>query len=145
MFCIVPIVKQQPHSFSRARVGHTVVHQKHQTGIWGVEQPHFQVEGFPKQHLQGLVILRVVAGVLGVWDERRCVSVVWIEGDYVLNYISSTWSFSYCRILSNRIEQKYCIWLDLLFDYHQLNPSWLAGSCTHYASRESLQHLIIIF
>ena len=75
----VPVVKQQPHSLSRAGVGHTEVHQQHQTGVWGVEQTHFQVEGFPQQHLQGLVILRVVAAVLGVWGERRWVEIEFIQ------------------------------------------------------------------
>lgn len=65
----IPIVKQHPNRLPRAGVGHTEVHQQHQTGIRGVEKPHFQVEGFPQQHLQGLVILRVEAAVLRVWDE----------------------------------------------------------------------------
>lgn len=51
------------------------MHQQHQTGVGGIEQPHFQVEGFPQQHLQGRVILGVVAAVLGVWSERRRVGI----------------------------------------------------------------------
>ncbi len=86
VFGSIPVVKQQPDCFPRARVGHTEVHQQHQTWIWRVDQPHFQVEGFPEQHLQGLVILRVVAAVLCVLDERKCVG---IEGGYFLNHISS--------------------------------------------------------
>lgn len=41
MFWCRPIVKKQPHSFSWAGIGHTVVHQQHQAGIWGVEQTYF--------------------------------------------------------------------------------------------------------
>ncbi len=78
VFGSIPVVKQQPNRFSRARVGHTEVHQQHQTGIRRVEQPHFQVEGFPQQHLQRLVILRIVAVVLCVCDERRWVAVIWV-------------------------------------------------------------------
>lgn len=65
----IPVVKDQPHSFSRAGVGHTEVYQQHQAGVWGVEQTNFQVQGFPQQHLQGLVILRVVAFVLGIYNK----------------------------------------------------------------------------
>lgn len=68
----VPIVEQQPHSFSRAGVGHAEMHQKHQTWIWGVDQAHLQVERLPQQHLQGLVVLWVVAAILCIWSERKC-------------------------------------------------------------------------
>lgn len=57
------------------------MHQQNQTGIRRVDQPHFQVNGFPQQHLQGPVILRVVAAVLDVWDQD--------EDEQVCYWISS--------------------------------------------------------
>lgn len=62
----VPIVKKNPHSISRPGVGHTVVDQEHHGGVRVVEQPELHEEGFPQQFLQGPVVLRVIAAVLGI-------------------------------------------------------------------------------
>ena len=66
----IPIVEKNPYSISRPWVGHTIVHQKHQCGIGVVKQSYLHVEGSAQQFMQGPVILRVIAAILGIWDEE---------------------------------------------------------------------------